>query len=82
MTDDEMPTGEAFLAAYRSPELADPPLPVARLIRHYCPTPEAARGLVWRCECGRKWKTFEAAYVGRSTAYGWEWRRTYWPWPR
>lgn len=49
-----------------------------KVVRHSCPTPDRARGLIWRCDCGRRWKV-----VLIPDQYGhrrYEWARRYLPW--
>lgn len=52
------------------------------ILRHACPVPIAeGRGMMWRCDCGRRWKTVveddHPAYYDR-----YRWVRRYLPWPR
>jgi hypothetical protein len=85
---DNMPTGDAFVAAFYTPELIDDGR--GRIVytpaeRHRCSPPERAPfGSVWRCGCGRRWTCRERPMPvrGMVSTNPCEWIRRYWPWPR
>lgn len=67
-------TGNADRQAQQMNEAAEL---TGTVLRHSCPLPAPMRGMIWRCNCGRRWKVvldpspYHTRYV---------WSRRYLPW--